>query len=104
MKKAILFTFIILLCTTAFSQHVTPHCKQYKNSKEVLPVIIFNYHDELEESYYYDEYLGYNDDTTGILNYNVLGMAGKAYRFPASHRGTTRSIISKIAQLLPAKT
>lgn len=74
MRKAILFTSIILLATTAFAQHETPDCNQNKNSKEVLPVTIFYYHDEFEESYYYDEYLGYNYDTTGILNYNVLGL------------------------------
>ncbi|MGC9332340.1 MAG: hypothetical protein ACP5DZ_10770 [Bacteroidales bacterium] len=71
MRKIIATLLIFCFAATAFAQHVTPICNQNKNSKEVLPVTIFSYHDEFEESYYYDEYLGYNDDTTGILNYRA---------------------------------
>ncbi|MFO7789741.1 MAG: hypothetical protein R6V32_04155, partial [Bacteroidales bacterium] len=74
MKKTISTLIIFCFATTAFSQHETPHCIQNKKSKEVLPVTIFSYHDEFEESYYYDEYDGYSYDTTGILNYNVLDL------------------------------
>lgn len=75
MRKTVLFILLIfILCSTSFAQRNTPDCNKNKNSKEVLPVLIFEYYDKFEESHYYDEYLGYNYDTTGILNYNVLGL------------------------------
>jgi hypothetical protein len=75
MKKAIfVFIFLVLAILTMAQKETVNKDVNSDNLREVLPVTIFNYHDKFEESYYFDMFLYYNYDTTGILELNTLGL------------------------------
>jgi len=72
--KKVTFIFIFLgLTILAMAQKETENPELSNgNEREVLPVTIFFYMNEFEESYYYDDFLGYNYDTTGIFELNTM--------------------------------
>ncbi|MFP4664212.1 MAG: T9SS type A sorting domain-containing protein [Bacteroidales bacterium] len=73
MKKAIfIFIFLVLAILTMAQKETVNQELSNGNSREVLPVTIFYYMNEFEESYYYDDFLGYNYDTTGIFELNTM--------------------------------
>ncbi len=73
MKKAIFIFIFLVLAILAMAQKETVNQELSNgNSREVLPVMIFFYMNEFEESYYYDDFLGYNYDTSGIFELNTM--------------------------------
>ena len=71
MKRIIILFALMVISLPAFQQSVPSITKE---SKEVLPVLIFEYVDRFEEFYYYDEYLHYIYDSLDIIQYNALGL------------------------------